>query len=532
MSLAPGYTLGGFEIVEQMGRGAMSVVYRARQLALERDVALKVLDVSDAPGAFERFRVEAIQVAQLKHPSILPVFDFGRQDELAYIAMQLADGGTLAARLGQPMSPAQAVQILKPAAQAIDYAHQAGVIHRDVKPANMLFDAAGRLFLSDFGLAFIRDSASSTLGQMVGTPWYMAPEQLRGRAEAASDVYALAVTLYQLLAGRVPYEGENPLAVALAHLKDPVPSVRQGNPGVSEEIDAIVRRGLAKSPGERFPRAIDLLASVNEAVRRAPAQRPASEVPPGLAALERRPAERPNPLLAARRSAAPAGDRVAAPAAGARAQYVPPTLPARAASVAPSPAAPIRKAPAPGRPMFESKISQEWARANVVLREPSRGRVRVEGELIEVTLSEPNQAQVMFPVGVLEDFCAELQFAVAGEPGLFDLLLHEGASQHSYCVRVDPRRGRLGVGLVQANGTEGERWLASGNLVLEPDSTHTLLVVAQSGNIDVYLDGRGVLNVQDSTLTRGMCRLRMLPEKSAAASTLRFGRLAVYRIAG
>jgi eukaryotic-like serine/threonine-protein kinase len=188
MSLPGGHKLGGFQIIDKVGQGAMGTVYRARQVALERDVALKVLDTPDA-GAFERFRREAIQVASLKHPNILPVFDFGHQDDVTYIAMELADGGTLASQIGQPMPALKAIQILKPAAQALDYAHQANVVHRDVKPANLLFDANGRLFLSDFGLALMRDARSSTWGQMVGTPWYMAPEQFRSKAEPASDVY-------------------------------------------------------------------------------------------------------------------------------------------------------------------------------------------------------------------------------------------------------------------------------------------------------------------------------------------------------
>ncbi|HLY65140.1 MAG TPA: serine/threonine-protein kinase, partial [Chloroflexota bacterium] len=207
MDLPAGHTLGGFRIVEQIGKGASGTVYRARQIALQRDVALKVLHASHEPKALARFRAEAIRVAQLKHPSILPVYDFGQQDEVAFIAMQLADGGTLAARIRGPMAPAEAIQILRPVAQAIDYAHQAGVIHRDVKPANMLFDG-GRLFLSDFGLSLLQDAVGSTGAKMAGTPWYMAPEQYRGKSEPASDIYSLAVTLFQLLTGQVPFERE------------------------------------------------------------------------------------------------------------------------------------------------------------------------------------------------------------------------------------------------------------------------------------------------------------------------------------
>jgi len=495
VKLAAGQALGGFEITEQIGRGAMGTVYRARQVALERDVALKVIELSDEdPDAFERFRREAIQVANLRHPNILPVYDFGQQDDVTFIAMQLADGGTLAARVGRPIGPVRAIQLLKPAALALDYAHQRGVIHRDVKPGNLLFDAGGRLFLSDFGLAVMRDTKSSTWGQMVGTPSYMAPEQFKSRAEPASDIYALAVTLFQLITGRVPYERENPLAVALAHLRDPIPSARDFNPAVSEGVARVLQRGLAKDPGERFGRAIEMLIAVADALRQgAPA--PAAARHEAVATL------------------------VAAPGA-------------RRGQVEPGPTGASRP-PTLGRLVFESKPVLEWARANIMLRNNHAGHIDVVDGMTELTLSPPNQAQLlMLPLGLTRDVLAEIDFGVAPEGGLLDVLWYEGTTPQSYCLRVDTQQSRISAGIVPALGGGHEHWLATRDVLLAPGSEHRALLVSGGGAIEAYLDGGELLSVRDSTLSQGMTRLRMLPAPQRPVSKILLRRLAMYRPPG
>ncbi|HEX6513253.1 MAG TPA: serine/threonine-protein kinase [Chloroflexota bacterium] len=481
MNLPPGHTLGGFCIIEKIGRGAMGTVYRARQLALERDVALKVLDSSEDEAAFKRFRDEAVHVAQLKHPNILPVFDFGRQDDVTYIAMELADGGTLAARIGQPIPAAEAIELLRPVAEAIDYAHAANIIHRDVKPGNLLFDN-GRLFLSDFGLALMHDTKSSSWAQMVGTPWYMAPEQFRGNAVPASDIYALAVTLFQMLTGRVPFDRESALAVALAHLRDPIPSAKAFHPGVPDPVDRVLARGLAKEPSARYPRAIDLLSAVAEALRQ-----PGWTSTGGSAPGEARPAAKPTPVLG-------------------------------------------RAAPAPGRQIFESKPTVEWARASIILRDSKNRRLLVRDDgLIQLMLTPPNQGQVLLPVGVLEEVWAELRFGVAPASGTFDLLWNEGTSALSYCARVDVRQGQLALGLLPAASGSGEQWLASRAVTLAPEGEHTLLVVAAHGSMTAYLDGKEALAASDSTLTQGLVRVRMLPAPGASPSTFLLRRIAIFR---
>jgi hypothetical protein len=483
----------------------MGTVYRAFQKALERDVALKVLDADEESEALERFRAEAIRVAQLKHPNILPVFDFGEQDGFTYIAMELADGGTLTGQIGQPMAPLRAIQILKPAAEALDYAHTRQIIHRDVKPANLLFDGNGRLFLSDFGLALILDSKSSTWGRMVGTPYYMAPEQFRDRAVPQSDIYSLAVTLFQMLTGRVPFDRENPLSVALAHLKDPVPSAREMNASVSEQIDRILRRGMAKNPEDRPARAIELLAAINEALKQGgAAPQPA--------------ARRPVPGAPARPGAAQPGR----PAAAASQSGAIPTPAAQAQLGSP--------APIPGPPIFESRPTLDWARANLILRDNKAGKIAITDGMIDITMSPPNHVQLMMlTVGVRDEVWAEVGFGVAPSSGIFDILWNEGTSPQSYCARVDTQQGRVAVGIAQAAAPGNERWLGARNVGLGPGTVHTLMLISAKGNHRAYLDKKLVVAVTDTSLSKGMVRLRVLPSPQNPTSNCLLRSLAVFR---
>ncbi|HLG70277.1 MAG TPA: serine/threonine-protein kinase [Chloroflexota bacterium] len=489
MRLPAGQQLGGFEILQQIGRGAMGTVYRARQLALEREVALKVLDAHDAE-AFTRFREEAIRVGQLSHPNILPVYDFGHEDDLAYIAMALAAGGTLATQIGLPMPVEHIVRLLAPAAQALDYAHGVNVIHRDIKPANLLFDAQGRIYLADFGLALLRDGTTASWGHMLGTPSHMAPEQFRGKAEPASDIYALAVTVFQLLTGRLPYERENPLATALAHLKEDIPSAREFNPDVSPEVARVVRRGMAKNPASRYERAVDLIAALKMAQRAA-----SGEVVP----------------VRAIRAAAAMPDTRSAAAGDAFVEST--SLPSAG------------RAPELGRTLFESKSTLEWARASIVVR---GGKVSMRDDVVEVSLPAGSQAQVLLPAGTLQDTWAALEFSVTANSGIFDVLFHEGVTPQSHCLRVDPRQGIVSVGLMRTGDVDDGHWLGARRVVLAPGTDHTVLVVTAGECIDAFLDGEGLLSVQDGTVTQGIARLRMLPA-AGSASTLRLKRVAVYR---
>ena len=245
----------------------MAEVYRAYHASLDRYVAIKLLHafLADDPEFKSRFEKEARNVARLKHPNIVQVYDFEYDDanESYYMVMELVEGPTLKERLfelaqsNERLPLEEALRIVRDAGSALAYAHQQGMIHRDVKPANLMIDSDGRVVLTDFGIAKIVTGVQFTAsGGMVGTPAYMAPEQGLGEAgDERSDIYSLGVILYQLCTGRLPYEAETPLATILKHLNEPLPRPRDFNPDLPEAVEYIILKALAKEPDDRFDKA-------------------------------------------------------------------------------------------------------------------------------------------------------------------------------------------------------------------------------------------------------------------------------------
>jgi serine/threonine protein kinase len=276
-SLGPGY-----EVLAEIGRGGMGVVYRARQVGLNRLVALKMVRGAEyaSPELLARFRAEAEAVASLHHPHIVQIYDYGEHDGLPYLALELVEGGTLAARLdGTPWPARQAAGLVETLARAAEFAHQRGVIHRDLKPANILLESrkgvsesstsgqrTGSLWpqneiakITDFGLAKVfRDDADAQThtGSVLGTPSYMAPEQASGQNKLIgpqTDVYALGAILYELLAGRPAFQG--PIATLQQVLNDHPVALRRINPRVPRDLVTICDKCLSKEPGRRYPSA-------------------------------------------------------------------------------------------------------------------------------------------------------------------------------------------------------------------------------------------------------------------------------------
>lgn len=270
--LEPGTQIAGYRIERTIGRGGMGVVYEATQLSLGRAVALKIVapDLAADAGFRERFRREGTIQAGLDHPSIVTVYEAGEtSDGLLFLAMRLVRGPSLReliARRG--LADERALHLLAQVADGLDAAHEAELVHRDVKPANILVDERDRAFLADFGLTrAVAQRGMTKTGHLVGTLDYLAPEQITGQAiTGAADVYALGIVLYECLVGSVPFRRDSEAAVMYAHLSEPCPPVTRSRPDLPAELDAIVARALAKSPADRHGTASELIAEARRAL--------------------------------------------------------------------------------------------------------------------------------------------------------------------------------------------------------------------------------------------------------------------------
>ncbi len=295
-----GKQFGPYQIVAPLGEGGMAAVYKAYQPGMERYVALKVLPRNYADDAqfLARFQREAKLLAQLQHPHILPVFDFGQAEGYTYIVMPFIQSGTLTDQLkGSPVPLARIRQIITQVGEALNYAHVRGMIHRDIKPSNILIDESGNCLLTDFGLArMVEDAVNLTsTGTVMGTPAYMSPEQGSGsKIDSRSDIYSLGVVLFEMATGRVPFQAETPIAVVFKHVQDPLPPARSINPDLPEAVELVILKSLAKNPEDRYQTAADMVRAIQAAV-------PESQIFAAAAAattISQKPAVEPAPAAA------------------------------------------------------------------------------------------------------------------------------------------------------------------------------------------------------------------------------------------
>jgi outer membrane protein assembly factor BamB/predicted Ser/Thr protein kinase len=275
--------VGRYEIDAELGRGGMGIVYRAYEPALERTVALKVLspDLADQPGVVARLRREAISAARLRHPHIALLYEFGEADGMPFLAMEYVPGASLRQLLQAGSLPAErALRLLSQIGEALDYAHAMGIVHRDVKPSNILVAPDDHAVLIDFGLAEMAESSLLTTdGAVLGTPHYMAPEQADGRgAGPGSDQYALAAVAYEMLTDVPPFHGRSTMAVVYAHIYELPPLPNERRPALPSAVNPVLLRALAKAPDERYPSLAAFVADLRQALdapvqRRRPARR-------------------------------------------------------------------------------------------------------------------------------------------------------------------------------------------------------------------------------------------------------------------
>ena len=269
-----GRTIGAYRIIEQIGVGGMATVYKAFQPSMERYVAIKILPQQHAqdPQFVERFIREARTIAKLEHKNILPVHDFGEEEGTTYLVMRYLEGGTLKDIMAQGrLTLSDIGDVISQMCSALDYAHRQGVIHRDVKPANVIIDNEGEAYLTDFGIAKALGGESDLTGTgvTIGTPAYMAPEQSLGKGvDARTDIYALGIILYEMVVGEAPYVADTPIAVVMAHIHEPLPLPRNIDPSIPEAIENVIIKALAKDPKDRHQTTSEMSAALNDAIRK------------------------------------------------------------------------------------------------------------------------------------------------------------------------------------------------------------------------------------------------------------------------
>ena len=271
-----GQSLGRYHILEQLGEGGMAVVYKAYDTRLETDVAVKVIRTENlAPSVLERslkrFEREAKALARLTHPNIVKVTDYGEHEGKPYLVMEYLPGGTLKQKLGKPIPWNEAITILLPIARALDFAHRQNMIHRDVKPSNILITADGEPMLTDFGIAKILDDDLTVdltgTSAAVGTPEYMAPEQAIAKTvDHRADIYSLGVVLYEMLTGRKPFVADTPMAVLIKQATEPLPRPMQFAPNLPEAVEKLLLKALAKNPNDRYQGMAEMSAAWQGAV--------------------------------------------------------------------------------------------------------------------------------------------------------------------------------------------------------------------------------------------------------------------------
>jgi serine/threonine protein kinase len=270
-----GKTLGKYQLLEPLGRGGVAQVYKAYHPQLDRYVAIKMLrsDLVEEEEFLARFQREARSVAALRHPNIVQVFDFDIQDGRYYMVLELLEGDTLRTVLnsyraaGEKIPTGHMLRILLDILAGLDYAHRAGIVHRDIKPTNIMLTKGGQAVVTDFGIAQIVGGAQYTVsGALMGTLSYMAPEQgLTGKCDARSDIYSLGIIYYEMLTGQVPFDAETPLAVLMKHVNDPLPLPHRLDSNIPEPLERVALKALAKKPENRFQSAQEMYTALSDA---------------------------------------------------------------------------------------------------------------------------------------------------------------------------------------------------------------------------------------------------------------------------
>ncbi|NIM94368.1 MAG: protein kinase [Anaerolineales bacterium] len=275
MAFVPGGFVGPYQILEKLGQGGMATVFKAYHPALDRHVAIKVLHPAfkEDPHFLERFQREARVVAKFEHPNIVPIYDFAEHKGQPYLVMKFIEGETLKARLSkEPLSKEEGTEIIVAVGDALDYAHELGVLHRDIKPSNILISTDGRIYLTDFGLARIAEVGASTISgdMLMGTPQYISPEQAKGdrKLDKRTDIYSFGIVIYEICVGKVPYSADTPFSIIHDHIYAPLPLPQEINPNVPSDIQRLLLKALAKNREDRYSSTKEMIQAYSQALEK------------------------------------------------------------------------------------------------------------------------------------------------------------------------------------------------------------------------------------------------------------------------
>ncbi len=515
-----GETLGNYRIVEQIGMGGMATVYKAYDPDTDRYVALKILPrhLSQDPTFKERFDREAKAIAKLEHLHIIPIYTYGEDHGVAYMAMRYLPVGTLTDRIRRgPLPLPEASRLLTQIAGALDYAHSHGLLHRDIKPSNVLLDNAGNAFLTDFGIAkMIESTVDLTAGNLLGTPAYMSPEQCQGVKEltAASDIYSLGIVLYEMVTGIAPFRAETPVAIIYKQLHDPLPPPHQLRPDLPDEAQQVILKALAKAPESRYDSCGQLAAAFAAAVANSPTV-PALESPTLLssradvlpAVTQAQPADTPTVAAAPQKKSRWlwAGAALLLLVLLAGIALVAGRLMLRRAT-SPPVASSGPAADAPGPLLFEDDFAGQPSTRWRFLPEPwpvdtvdGRAAMRNVPSAQAVSAAEIRQTD-------WGDYTVQFDFRFLQPDGYgenyFYLRTRYGqncpptiASTNSYVLLVSPDTTELRKETCQLEGQQPT--LARSDLNFDPDAWHTLRLTAVSNRILLQLDGAEIINFAD-----------------------------------
>ena len=277
MPFKEGEQVGPYRVMEKLGRGGMATVFKAYHANLDRYVALKVMHPAFRadPNVLARFEREAKVVAKLEHPNIIPIYDFSEHEGKPYLVMKFVEGETLKAKLNRkPLSPEEGVKTITAVGDALTYAHKSDILHRDVKPSNVMVANDGQIYLTDFGLARIASKGESTLSSdmMIGTPQYISPEQAMGKRDldTGTDIYSFGVFIYELVVGQVPFISDTPFSIIHDHIYTPLPLPRNVNPNVPEVIERLLLKSLAKEREDRFATISEMVHAFKQGIEGKP----------------------------------------------------------------------------------------------------------------------------------------------------------------------------------------------------------------------------------------------------------------------